>query len=1170
MKKYFYWINVLLCILTSTLIYAQQVPSFNSPEEMAAYRLKSAKEAAQQAQEKSAASIQIEKNYTAEELVRDIFIGGGCFDVSNVKFTGSADAKGYFSNGNSSINIGDGVILASGDVNNAVGPNGSNSRSTAFNNESNDYDLLASVDNFTDEIWDQVTLEFDFVPTTDFVSFEYAFASEEYCEFAGDNYNDVFGFYISGPGIWGPFSNSAQNIALIPGTNDFVSINSVNHYINEEYYVPNESVWGALSCGKPHEPHAFNDIEYDGMTKVLTASATVIPCETYHIKLTLGDGEDAVYDSAVFLKANSFSAGGSALVSAASPVTGSNTVYESCNDGYFLFERTSENNILEPIEVNFIISPESTATEGLDFAPLPSSITIPKAEMSVLLPVDVLTDNIIENNETLIIEVDNSCSCSTTNTEMVIIESQALEVQSDIITLCENTVLEIDPATTGGISALSFEWSNGSLDSTLSVNTILEQDYSVTVTDLCGSTAVAFYQIDLLEAPSASIGGIQYICDDNASSEIPITIQGSGPWEITYSLNGVIQSPTTINTLPVSLPTNEAGIYELISVNNDACDGIASGMTQVLVSEINVEAQIEAADCYNDGLGSINVTPISGSAPFSYDWGDPSFASNLIDTAPAGDYSLTITDNVGCTETASFIVEDFVVSPLATIDPPLTITCNNPVIQLDGSKSDSGQDYSFTWTTPDGNIVSGASTLFPAVDQEGLYNLVVQNMENGCSSSTSTLVDINVTLPQSAPTTPDELTCITTEINLGIQSSGATGIAYEWSTTDGNILNGFTTNSPLVNAAGTYTLVSTNIENGCSTSNEVEVSQNIVYPEVAIAQVEELNCTIQEVDLIPSISNVDNYAFEWQFNNTTFTNQIINPIADEAGVYTLQLTNTENGCSTTTMMEVTQNEDLPEAMLIDRVVPICKGDMGAIRIASIEGGVPPYLYSVDGGDSFYGEETFTALEAGIYEIAIQDANGCELTEIIDIPDGNQPVVSLDPLIELELGDEHRILTNVNLLPSQIESIQWYPETGLSCSDCLDPMVLPTSNTMYEIQIMDENGCMASAQIEFRVEFDSGVYVPNAFSPHNKDGVNDQFQIFAKRNVVTEIKEFSIFDRWGTQLYTIRNIPATDTNYGWNGIYDNKQMLPGVYVYSIQVELLDGSVVSLSGDVTLVN
>ena len=87
------------------------------------------------------------------------------------------------------------------------------------------------------------------MPLDSIVTFRYVFASEEYCEFVGSIYNDVFGFFIRSTFISGEFSNNSRNVALIPGSDDYVSINSVNYQQNEAYYIRNELIDDAVICG---------------------------------------------------------------------------------------------------------------------------------------------------------------------------------------------------------------------------------------------------------------------------------------------------------------------------------------------------------------------------------------------------------------------------------------------------------------------------------------------------------------------------------------------------------------------------------------------------------------------------------------------------------------------------------------------------------------------------------------------------------------------------------------------------------------------------------------------------------------------------------------------------------------------------------------------------------
>jgi len=123
------------------------------------------------------------------------------------------------------------------------------------------------------------------------------FGSEEYLEWVGGGFNDVFGFFISGPGITGTFSGGSANIALVPSTTIPISIDTVNNVSNSAYYVNN---------GTGATPLVNGTIQYDGFTTVIHALANVQCGQTYHIKLAIANVGDNSYDSAVFLEANSF------------------------------------------------------------------------------------------------------------------------------------------------------------------------------------------------------------------------------------------------------------------------------------------------------------------------------------------------------------------------------------------------------------------------------------------------------------------------------------------------------------------------------------------------------------------------------------------------------------------------------------------------------------------------------------------------------------------------------------------------------------------------------------------------------------------------------------------------------------------------------------------------
>jgi hypothetical protein len=226
---------------------------------------------------------------TATDLVNTL-LGGG-ITTSNVTYTGNDAAAGTFT-GMGAIGFDSGVLLSTGAATDVVGPNASDSTGTGFAAPGDaDLDPIVAPDSTADA----AVLEFDFVPTTDEVTFEYVFASEEYNEYVNSEFNDVFAFFVNG-----------SNCALVPGTSQAVAVNTVNGGNPFGTDATNPAFYRNNSISDPGP--ATIDTEMDGLTNVFTCAATVNADETNHMKLAIADTSDADYDSVVFIQALSLSA----------------------------------------------------------------------------------------------------------------------------------------------------------------------------------------------------------------------------------------------------------------------------------------------------------------------------------------------------------------------------------------------------------------------------------------------------------------------------------------------------------------------------------------------------------------------------------------------------------------------------------------------------------------------------------------------------------------------------------------------------------------------------------------------------------------------------------------------------------------------------------------------
>ena len=332
---------------------------------------------------------------TIQQLVQNSLIGQGV-QVTNITYNGSPLAIGGFNGSNSNLGFNSGIILASGNISTAIGPNDNESAGETEVNGPSDPDIDQIIDPLSS--FDAAILEFDFVPNSDTIRFNYVFASEEYLEYVDEGYSDVFGFFISGPGISGPYSNNSKNIALIPGTNTSVTIDNINDNTNSQFYFNNEIPPG-------------ESIQYDGFTKPLQAVSAVQCGESYHLKLVIADAGDNMYDSGVFLEAGSFSSAPADLDFKFTSLAGGTEFYEACTDAELIFSRPpSQSN--EAMIIHIAVN--GSATPGNDYSTLPDSIFFAPGVDTVLVPFQTFADNQKENDETLTITVDILTICGDT------------------------------------------------------------------------------------------------------------------------------------------------------------------------------------------------------------------------------------------------------------------------------------------------------------------------------------------------------------------------------------------------------------------------------------------------------------------------------------------------------------------------------------------------------------------------------------------------------------------------------------------------------------------------------------------------------------------------------------------------------------------------------------
>ncbi|MCB0762655.1 MAG: gliding motility-associated C-terminal domain-containing protein [Flavobacteriales bacterium] len=511
------------------------------------------------------AKAQVAVSYITPEEAVAALVGDG-IEVSNITFTGLPEQLGLMTGAEgTTFPIGEGVLLSSADATNVDPVNGANT--DIFTGVSGDPDLLDVANsvpgmigqNFSvSSVNDLAILEFDFVPSGDSLKFNYSFGSDEYLEWVNSSFNDVFAFFLSGPGITGPydapagFPDGAINIAFVPDTDPIlpITISSVNTTLNTEYYIDNVNNVGFAQ---------------DGYTVTMVAESQVICGETYHIKLAIADGSDTALESIVVLEAGSFASNAVSISSGVDnppPFLSSNEVYEGCVDGYFTIYPPL--NLLEAdtIELNVF----GTAENIIDFEEIPSSVIFEPGSDPIIIPLIPLYDQLDEGTETITLQYTyyNTCGdLDTASASIDIIDYKDMQLEIEDQFICPGADITVNGTPAFGQSPFDYAWTSGGTNSSEGYASGDAGDYSVTVTDFCDREITRSFTV---VEPSEIVWEEeedQYCVGQNTEDLVE---GGAMPYEFLYPADSL----ELVNTLGQNFGANYAGEYEVIII--DQCD----------------------------------------------------------------------------------------------------------------------------------------------------------------------------------------------------------------------------------------------------------------------------------------------------------------------------------------------------------------------------------------------------------------------------------------------------------------------------------------------------------------------------------------------------------------------------------------------------------------------
>ena len=522
-----------------------------------------------------------------------------------------------------------------------------------------------------------------------------------------------------------------------------------------------------------------------------------------------------------------------------------------------------------------------------------------------------------------------------------------------------------------GAGSISYAWSNGEWGETISG--LEPGTYEVTATDDNGYEIVQSYEVG---GPSDGPLTVDLL----ASSDVQCFGENSGALNVgAYGGNGgfsFLWNTGSSSTYIDGLPT---GQYEVTVTDSEGCTAIdVFSIDQPDL--LTLTSLPEDASCGEED-GEVVAVSTGGVGPWSFNYGEgPNFTGTFYDVAP-GDYVMTVTDANGCMETSPFTIES-TEGPMVSAVVEGALDCSILEVTVTGDGSSEGANINYTWSTDDGNIISGANDINAVVDAAGTYTLLVTDNETGCAEAMSVTVEANVEAPTSTIGAPGTLTCDETIITLDASgSSEGDNFTYSWSTADGNIQSGANTLSPEVDAAGTYTLLVTNSDNGCTTEESVTVDIDNAVPSVSVED-KVIDCVTTEVEICADVEAGTQVV--WTTDGGDVEGACIT--VSMAGMYTATAKGA-NGCENSAQAEVTLSADLPQVSIEEPQTITCTVTSVMID-AAVEGNAEDFAVSWtnENGDEINATDLSIEVDAGgTYTLSVTNtSNGCTTVSSVTV------------------------------------------------------------------------------------------------------------------------------------------------------------------------------------------
>ncbi len=749
-------------------------------------------------------------------------LAGPGVTILSPTLTCPALANGTFTATGTLLAMSGGIVLTNGRSSACVGPYGPPPGTASYNDGAPGDPAMASFLPPGTNTYDACILQFDVVASGDSIGFNYQFGSQEYYNAVCGVYSDVFAFFISGPGIVG-----TPNIALVPGTNIPVEVNSVNDGVPGTESGDAIGNCTSLGPGSPFTTYYINNIggtqlSYTGYTTKFRAVHAVNPCDTYHLKLSIVDAGNALYDSGVFLEAASLSSNTYVFNHAdavGATINGiPHTSVKGCNPTSVTIVAAHPNPTATTLNLSF----GGTAVNGIDVATIPGSITLPAGSDSVAINIQAIP-TAPGGSKIFTIYLQGPCGISD-SISMNILDTPSAFILTPDTSICPGQSFQVRVSGTPG---LTYYWApSTSLSSTTAMQPVVTPTATTSYTmiaTLPGSGCppdTSSFAVSVTGVAVAILTPDTSIC---VGQSVPIRVSGGD--SLSYSWSPAIGLDSANVKDPIATPSVTTTYVVSVS-SRSGCTSSAS----ITISIVTVAVTVLTPDTAICNGASIQVIA-NGPASASYQWlptaGIPN--ANIIDPIITPDTSATyylISNVPGCTGFTDSIRIDVQPYPNVYIGGNKAV-CKFDTLHINASVTPQWYThYIYSWSPASGLDNTNSSTvIFTAGDSTDLVLTVTTSA--GCTGIDSAQLIVH---SSDFVSVRDTSLCPGDSIQLK-PSSTESNLSYHWH--PGMYLSDSTTAEPWANAitTQTYWAIAAN-QYGCRDTLHVTVfvhSNAVIY-----------------------------------------------------------------------------------------------------------------------------------------------------------------------------------------------------------------------------------------------------------------------------------------------------------------------------------------------------